>query len=187
MSNYKVRQKEVKLPQDGRLYTAELCDSGEIICTGQAESPQDAYDALHNNLKHMHKMQLKAVTDSACEVKDVKIVRWNLWLDDERDPAVFVTEGKGVFYTYKDMGLKATDFIWCKSVEEAQNKIKELGVPAFMALDHDLGGPSGMDFLHWLASSYGEFAPGWVAHSQNYQGCGNMNSFMESWHRSFGE
>lgn len=123
---------------------------------------------------------------------------WNLWIDDQRDPEDFLRVRKVKFdgYEYDSMTfpefevylsrfkLKAVDFVWCKSASEAIREIEKRGVPAFMALDHDLGDHDVFVLLKWLSKTHPESPPKWHAHSANWGGKENINAFMNSWHRS---
>lgn len=116
-------------------------------------------------------------------------MKWNLWIDDVRDPHYFLKERadgelpENKFRFYLNLGMKADDFVWCLNCDEAIAKVKELGVPTFMALDHDLGlRGNTMEFLKWLANEYPESPPlHWFSHSGNKSGALNMDSFMTSW------
>jgi len=114
---------------------------------------------------------------------------WNLWLDDERDPAYFLRKVNGevrerLFRQYAR--FSSDDFVWCKSSLEAQEMIEKRGLPIFMALDHDLGyTDTGMSFLRWLNRTYPDLTPPqWGCHSANPCGIQAMNAFLDSWQRS---
>lgn len=114
---------------------------------------------------------------------------WNLWLDDLREPDFYLRRDEtGVIRERKFRRyapLLSSDFIWCKSSLEAEEMVKELGPPKFMALDHDLGyTDTTMSFLRWLEKEHSNNPPEWKCHSDNPNGCDNMDAFMDSWHRS---
>lgn len=95
---------------------------------------------------------------------------WQLFLDDERLPP----DMHGEWHV-------------ARTVNEAKDLIRILGVPIYMSLDHDLGASreTGMDFLKWLAYEYDpDFIPVWRIHSQNPCGARNMEAFLSSWYRS---
>lgn len=111
---------------------------------------------------------------------------WKLWLDDLRDPEDFLRPGFNFSQDqYLRLGLKAEDFVWCKTPKAAMEAIQERGLPEFMALDHDLGEVGTVfTFLHWLAEEHPNSPPKWMSHSSNRCGVENTNAFMDSWHRS---
>jgi len=105
---------------------------------------------------------------------------WFLFLDDERT----------IEMAYPDE--KPGEFHVARSTEEAKALVKELGIPVFMSLDHDLGGDdTSMEFLKWLAQAddspfdtYDHDVPGFYVHSANPIGSENIKSFITSWARS---
>lgn len=116
---------------------------------------------------------------------------WKLWLDDIRDPFFYLRRDKDghprepKFRFYLDMGLTQDDVVWCKNHQEAIAEVQKRGVPEFMALDHDLGPQSDtMQFLKWLSQEHPDSPPKWFSHSGNTVGVQNMDSYMDSWHRS---
>lgn len=95
---------------------------------------------------------------------------WNLYLDDVRD-CPFV-DG---------------NWLVARSSQEALDLYLVEGMPAFMSLDHDLGGEdTTMQFLRMLEahSSEDDRIPEYVVHSSNPVGKMNIVSFMESWKKS---
>ena len=92
---------------------------------------------------------------------------YRLFIDDTRDPP---------------------DDTWvvCRTCSEAQAAIVDLGRPAFMSLDHDLGGTETvMEFLRWYAHNHYETGvPDYQVHSANPVGQLNIVAFLESWQRS---
>jgi len=107
-----------------------------------------------------------------------KTTSWNLFLDDLRIPPEMHQPSleNPAFWTL------------AQSSQEAMDLVREKGMPAFMSLDHDLGGDDkSMVFLNWLAYEYwnGEDnIPLYVVHSANPVGAENIESFMLSWVRS---
>jgi len=104
---------------------------------------------------------------------------WNLFLDDLRNPdsAAFKEEMGNINYG-------TDEWVVCRSTEEALKEIAVRGFPAYMSLDHDLGGDdTTMVFLRRLIDDYwvGEFPPNYIVHSQNPVGRDNIISFMDSW------
>ena len=105
---------------------------------------------------------------------------WNLYLDDERSP--------------KTTPANNQPWIVCRSMNEAIEKITELGVPDQVSLDHDLGFntfsktnlPSGYDFVKWFANYLQEQPDVDVhnikfnVHSANPVGAKNMNEYWKS-------
>ena len=96
--------------------------------------------------------------------------RWNLYLDDLRNP----TEDH---------------YEIARNVEEAKALTLQFGPPVFMSLDHDLGGDeTSMQYLHWLAEEYFleglDEIPDYQIHSANPVGSKNIESFMSSWRRA---
>jgi hypothetical protein len=114
-----------------------------------------------------------------------------LWIDDMRDP-VMVLRPKFVemfpeFRAYTDAGWKPQDFMWCKTAYEAIERVKFFGVPQFVALDHDLGTHDIFVFLKWYFTEHMLFPPDWHCHSANPDGVKNINSYMQSWHKTWGK
>lgn len=106
---------------------------------------------------------------------------WKLFLDDEREPADIW--GKVV------SGHDFKSFILCTNTGEAMELVKELGVPSFMSLDHDLGGnDTGMRFVRKLSDYMMDNGlsgiPEFYVHSANPVGKANITEFMASWHRA---
>lgn len=119
---------------------------------------------------------------------------WALWLDDQRDPSYFLTPRKltgeipfSEFGVYARAGWKPEDFKWAKNAHEAIELVNTLGVPTFMALDHDLGTHDVFVFLHWLSKEHIQHPPEWYAHSANPVGVKNINAFMSSWTEVWGK
>lgn len=94
---------------------------------------------------------------------------WKLYLDDVRNPT-------------------DPDFIVARSSEEALELCRSMGFPAFMSLDHDLGGEdTTMVFLNRLVRELWDTystPPEFVIHSANPVGSKNIESFMRSWAKS---
>lgn len=95
---------------------------------------------------------------------------WHLFLDDLRMPP---EDGKS----------------WsvARSSSEAIAKTNSYGIPAYMSLDHDLGGDdTSMVYLKWLADHIGDHyeIPKYRIHSANPVGAKNIEAFMDSWKRS---
>jgi len=100
-------------------------------------------------------------------------VTWNLWLDDERNPGLAADPSEP----------QVSGWVWAKSTKEAIKLVETLGNPAFMSLDHDLGGDdTSMKFLKWLANY--SYPSEYQVHSANPVGAKNIVSFMESWKKS---
>lgn len=110
--------------------------------------------------------------------------KYNLFIDDLRMPQFAECIHSGV-----DPKL---NWVIARSSEEAIKIVESRGMPARMALDHDLGKVGGeLDtvpkFLYWLAYHYwngSEPIPAYTIHSANSVGSANMKSFMESWKKS---
>ncbi len=116
---------------------------------------------------------------------------WALWLDDMRDPEMFLSKSMAELYPefgrYVYDGWVAEDFIWAKTAQEAINHVNRLGVPSFVALDHDLGTHDVFVFLKWFFQEHMLFPPEWKTHSANPDGVKNINAYMESWHKTWGK
>lgn len=105
--------------------------------------------------------------------------KWNLWIDDVRDPSFFSQD------------WEEKQYVWATGVEQAIYFCRLWGPPAFMALDHDLGIDPlrGLkrevpEFLTWLQKEYPSDPPDYSCHTANPIGEQNMTSFMDSWKRS---
>lgn len=114
---------------------------------------------------------------------------YNLFIDDIREPHWYECVNSGV-----DTSL---EWVIARSSKEASEIVEQRGMPARMALDHDLGErwhPSDRidtvpKFLNWLAYHYyepGMVIPEYTIHSANPVGAENMRAFMESWKKSAG-
>lgn len=117
------------------------------------------------------------------EIKNKKINKYYMFLDDERElPKNIPSEQK---------------WIVCRSSEEAKQTVLNHGLPLFISFDHDLGGnDTSMNFVKWLAEEYfnmpnknpgGNYLkiPGYIIHSQNPIGSKNIQSYMESWKKIY--
>jgi hypothetical protein len=95
-----------------------------------------------------------------------------LFLDDERDLSYIDTSHTGTWWV-------------ARSSAEAKSLILTLGLPTYIAFDHDLGGEDkAMTLLYWLdAEGYVEAfpPPKWGLHSGNPVGRENIAAFMNSW------
>lgn len=101
-------------------------------------------------------------------------MKWLLWLDDQwDDPAT-------------PMRHTPPGFLPAASSKEALGLIQQHGMPAFMSLDHDLGGEDdAMVFLRALSLEHYEAdLPTYQIHSANPVGAANIRSFLESWRKS---
>lgn len=109
-------------------------------------------------------------------------MKYSLYLDDERLPRTDAPYG---------------DFwIVVRSVEEAKNKIAELGYPSHMSLDHDLGDgvPTGYDFVKWFVEDWSDqfeandclAFPECNYHTANPVGRENMKGYIENYLRFIG-
>lgn len=80
------------------------------------------------------------------------------------------------------------EFEICRTILEAQNIVRERGMPEFISFDHDLGGDdTAIVFLKWLAYEYWDGKspiPDYRIHSANPIGQKNIESFMRSWRKS---
>lgn len=98
---------------------------------------------------------------------------YRLFLDDERFPP---------------SSWDSTDFIICRSYDEAIEVIQERGCPEYMSLDHDLGEEkTGYDFVktfsNWVQSESVDLPANFnfYVHSQNPIGAENIRKYMEWW------
>lgn len=106
--------------------------------------------------------------------------KWNLWIDDIRNPKVFDRDN------WQEM-----EYVWATSVDQAVYFCQLWGPPEFMALDHDLGyDPVAMvnrevpEFLRWLQERYPDSPPRYSIHTANPEGRKSMQAFMNSWKKS---
>jgi hypothetical protein len=67
---------------------------------------------------------------------------YHMFVDDIRNPD----------WVYPDQDV--SDWIVCRSMEEAQHVIADLGWPSWISLDHDLGDhvPTGYDLTKWMVT-----------------------------------
>ena len=94
---------------------------------------------------------------------------WRLFIDDERFPG-----------DNDDNWFIARDF------DEARGLVAQMGLPAFISFDHDLGdGPTGADFADWLIgcmlNKMWKFPEGfdYYVHSMNPIGAANIRGKMD--------
>lgn len=105
--------------------------------------------------------------------------KWNLWIDDLRNPRLF-----------DRLGWEEMQYIWASTVEQAIYFCQLWGPPEFMALDHDLGtdylgnARSVPEFLDWLQRNHPDSPPRYSIHTANPEAGANMRAFMESWKKS---
>ena len=115
---------------------------------------------------------------------NVNRLGWCLWLDDLRDPPV---EEEGGGWSFPEGGCTQAWTV-ARTSEEALSLCESLGFPAYMSLDHDLGGEdTTMVFLGRLVRELWDtksLPPDYRVHSANPVGARNIVSFMESWKRS---
>ena len=99
---------------------------------------------------------------------------WGLFLDDERFPSD------------KD---PIKDWVIARTVNEAQDLIRDFGMPYRMSLDHDLGKgiPTGYDFIKWLVEQDMDDVIDidviiyFYVHSQNPVGAENIRSYFNTY------
>lgn len=99
---------------------------------------------------------------------------WKLFLDDEREPI-------------------GDDWVISRTAEDAQALVVRYGLPRFISFDHDLGdGLNGSEFVSWLIDhmlASGDQFPaefGYMVHSQNPIGAGNIRGKMDAAIRHIG-
>jgi len=102
---------------------------------------------------------------------------WKLFLDDLRDPSK----------TYPDRDV--SDWVICRSFDEAVQRIEDLGYPDEIFFDHDLGnGPTGYDFAKFLVNedlNKNSFPIGFCfsVHSANPIGAENIKNLLDTYLR----
>jgi hypothetical protein len=105
-------------------------------------------------------------------------VHWNLFLDDMRS---------STDYAHAIKNNLQGGVVEHRTSAEAIEFTKKFGPPAFMFLDHDLGGEdTSMVYLKWLADEYPSdlLPPEYTIISANPVGAANIDSFMRSWSKS---
>ena len=109
-------------------------------------------------------------------------MEWYLFLDDDR----FVPFLERFWNQMP--ALNFDDFFIARSVPEAKQLIEELGWPAFISFDHDLGQPeNGKDFANWLIAQdldnqwMDNLKYGYLVHSQNPVGAENIRLLMSQY------
>ncbi len=103
---------------------------------------------------------------------------YRMFVDDVRDPA----------WVYPDQDV--SDWLVCRTVEEAQHVISDLGWPSRISFDHDLGDniPTGYDLAHWLVEQDldGNHMPdnfSYAVHSANVPGRNNIQGLLDGYLR----
>ena len=103
---------------------------------------------------------------------------YRMFVDDVRDPD-WVYAGQDV-----------SDWQVCRTVEEAQNVISDLGWPCWISFDHDLGDniPTGYDLAKWLVEQDldGDLMPvnfSYAVHSANPVGAANIHGLLSGYLR----
>lgn len=118
-----------------------------------------------------------------------------LWLDDERDPEVYLKQKStsGAFLRTSDFYKKNifnkydVDFVWCHNYDEFTDYIKKNGLPEFISFDRDLKKgnkilkgtdyPDGEDCAKWLVDyckKNHKKLPKYFVHSANKNGQRNI-------------
>lgn len=108
---------------------------------------------------------------------------WRLWIDDQAKDSI-------------EKRKTPDGFLSALSSEEAKELVRLYGPPAFMSLDHDLGGGDDVvEFLTWLECfinferNFGDLLapPDYTIHSENPIGRKRIESFMETWRKGVGK
>ena len=120
---------------------------------------------------------------------------YKLFLDDYRDPKYLIERG----YKIPNKG----DWVVARSCFEAMNIVQTLGMPLFVAFDHDLEDAhydgkdgherTGLTFATWLTEYIDnhniklddEFD--WCIHSMNPSGAERIRVHMQMWHLRYYE
>ena len=96
---------------------------------------------------------------------------YNLFLDDVRNPEDFYPEGKNYW-------------IVCRDMESFKNCIMNMGIPARIAFDNDLGegeGKDGYDCMKWFIQEFkGKFHKVDI-HTDNPPASDQMISYVNTW------
>lgn len=103
---------------------------------------------------------------------------YRMFVDDIRNPD----------WVYADQDV--SDWQVCRTMEEAQHVISDLGWPTWISFDHDLGDniPTGYDLAHWLVEQDldGNVMPAdftFVVHSANPVGAANIQGLLDAYMR----
>ena len=100
------------------------------------------------------------------------------WLDDERDPKVFLPERK-----------RSDTVIWIKDYKTFKNRIIEYLLPDVIWFDHDLGeGKTGKDCADFLVDyclDCGQPLPEYHSQSQNPVGKENIIKLLDSYNNFY--
>lgn len=103
---------------------------------------------------------------------------YRMFVDDIRNPN----------WVYADEDT--SDWQVCRTVEEAQNVISDLGWPCWISFDHDLGDhiPTGYDLAKWLVEQDldGNLMPdnfSYAVHSANGPGRENIEGLLSGYLR----
>lgn len=98
---------------------------------------------------------------------------YRMFVDDIRDPS----------WVYPDQDVG--DWQVCRTMEEAQHVISDLGWPTWISFDHDLGDhiPTGYDLAKWLVDQDldGNLMPdnfSYAVHSANPVGAANIRGLL---------
>ena len=122
-----------------------------------------------------------------------------LWLDDERDPEVYLKQksNSGAFLRTSEFYKKNifnkydVSFIWCRNYDEFTKHIEKNGLPEFISFDRDLKKgnkipkgtdyPDGEDCAKWLKDycrKHGKKLPKYFVHSANKNGQINIPQIL---------
>ena len=122
-----------------------------------------------------------------------------LWLDDERDPEVYLKQksNSGAFLRTSEFYKKNifnkydVSFIWCRNYDEFTKHIEKNGLPEFISFDRDLKKgnkipkgtdyPDGEDCAKWLkdyCKKHGKKLPKYFVHSANKNGQINIPQIL---------
>lgn len=104
------------------------------------------------------------------------LVKWNLFLDDERIPE----DVKWIEYP---------DIQWtvCRTFDEAKYYVEKYGIPSIVSFDNDLGGKlEGYDFAKWMVEydiENRQIEPSFTfyVHSMNPVAASNIMCYMRNY------
>ena len=118
---------------------------------------------------------MKTISGALMEAKGLR--PYILWLDDERDPKVWVKD-----IVSKDILKQHLKVEWVKNYREFTTWIKKNGLPAVICFDHDLGEQqSGFDCAKYLVEyclDNKALLPKWFIQSANPPGRANINGLL---------
>lgn len=152
-----------------------ICPKGHFEYQSQGSYASMARITINEQIENFHFDDMFGDEEKFQErVKQLRMKKVKLWLDDERDPKDP--------YIQSEFGAEG-DEVWVKTAQSAISYLK-MGNVESISLDHDLGpnAGSGMDVAKWIEeNAFKAILPRlvWAVHSMNSVGRNNITKAMQ--------